>query len=76
MKQYRVSFKKVNDLCTILKPFRLVKHEWLGKTDYFYNYSLVIDDSKGNYKETVLQKKSLKEVYNWLLENGIDYINQ
>ena len=74
MTQTRVSQKRVNDLCNILK-FRLVQHEHLGNAkDYYYSYSLVFDDKKGNYKETILRQKSLKFIWNWMLENGIDYL--
>jgi hypothetical protein len=51
-------------------------HEQLGKTDYYYYYSLVIDDKNGNYKETVLRKKSLKYIYDWLLENGYNTLRK
>jgi hypothetical protein len=71
MTQHRISFKRVNDLCNLLE-YRLVKHQWLGKTDYFYNYSLVKDEN-GRYKETILSKTSLKNIFEWLLENGINY---
>jgi hypothetical protein len=65
----RTSFKKVNSLAELL-GFRLVKHQHLGnRTDYFYNYSLVRDED-GQYKETVLNQTTLKNIYSWLLENN------
>jgi hypothetical protein len=66
----RTSFKKVNDLCELLN-YRLVKHQRLGNAKgYYYNYSLVIDDKNGKYKETLISNKSLKYIYKWLLERG------
>ena len=66
MKQRRISRPCVERLAECLK-LRLVTHQNLGnRKDYYYSYSVVRDDEKGNYKETLLEDKELKEAYKFL----------
>jgi len=63
----RISYKKVNDFCSAT-GFSLVKHQWLGKNDYFYNYSLL--KIKNEEYIVILKTTSLKAIYEWLLNNA------